>query len=203
MTVFRISARFLAHPPVEDWREQLATRLGARPRRLGLWAELGLYGALECLAANAETALPDSATLVLSSRHGPAQAVQSAMAQAREGLPMPLTFLQTQPSQLLATLSAQLHWRGDARFVTHTDPLAVLELALAGAGATTDHLLLGWVDELGTPSSQWVRLQRVPESTQAWQPASSFIDLLQHASHLRLGRHGVDVSSSAQKNDAT
>jgi hypothetical protein len=193
MTVFRIDARFLAQPPAADWREQLATRLGSRPRRLGLWAELGLYGALECLAAKGETCLPEGTALLLSSRHGPAQAVQSAMAQAREGLPMPLTFLQTQPSQLLAALSAQLHWRGDARFITQPDPLAVLALAMAMA--TEEGLLLGWVDEMEIQSSLWLRLQPVTDSGLAWHPASSFDILLQQASHVRLGRHGVDVSS--------
>jgi len=29
-----------------DWRAQLATRLGQRPRRMGVLAELALYGAL-------------------------------------------------------------------------------------------------------------------------------------------------------------
>lgn len=32
-----------------DWRERLVARLGQRPRRLGTWTELALYGALECL----------------------------------------------------------------------------------------------------------------------------------------------------------
>ena len=38
----------LAHhgaPPPPDWRERLAVRLGKRPRRLGAWAELAVYGA--------------------------------------------------------------------------------------------------------------------------------------------------------------
>ena len=127
MTVYHIRARCVAQPASADWREQLAIRLGSRPRRLGRWAELGLYGALECLAIDGECTLAERAAMVLSSQHGPALAMRSALAQAREDLPLPLTFLQTQPSQLLATLSAQLRWCGDARFITHRNPLAVGE----------------------------------------------------------------------------
>lgn len=203
MRVYRISARCGAQPPAADWREQLVRRLGHRPRRLGLWAELGLYGALQCLDANAEATLPGGAALVLSSRHGPALAVQSAMAQARSGLPMPMTFLQTQPSQLLATLSAQLGWCGDARFITQPDPLALLALALAMADSqAADHadgLLLGWVDELAgerseTPSSLWLRLQPAADPGGAWCQLSD-CSALQQASHVRLGASGVDALS--------
>jgi hypothetical protein len=193
MTVYRIRARCVAQPPAADWREQLASRLGSRPRRLGRWAELGLYGALECLAADAESTLAEHAALVLSSQHGPALAMRSAMAQAREDLPLPLTFLQTQPSQLLATLSAQLRWCGDARFITHPDPLAMLALALAIADSHADGMLLGWVDEVGTESSLWLRLQPVADPGGAWRQASDFGTLLQCASHVRLGVVQLDV----------
>ncbi len=45
-------------PLPADWRDQLAARLGARPRRLGAWTELAMFGALRCLDAAGETALP-------------------------------------------------------------------------------------------------------------------------------------------------
>lgn len=195
MKVYRISARCCAAPPPPDWREQLVQRLGSRPRRLGLWAELGLYGALECLARNGESTLPATAALLLGSRHGPAQAVRTAMAQAQEGLPLPLSFLQTQPSQLLATLSAQLGWCGDARFITQPDPLVLLQLALAMAGPHTQGLLLGWVDALDAPSSVWLRLQPVDDPGLAWQAAPQASVLLHAASHVRLGASGIDVLS--------
>jgi hypothetical protein len=193
MTVYRIRARCVAQPPAADWREQLARRLGSRPRRLGRWGELGLYGALECLAADAESTLAEHAALVVSSQHGPALAMHSAMAQAREDLPLPLTFLQTQPSQLLATLSAQLRWCGDARFITHPDPFAVLTLALLMADGHAGGMLLGWVDELGTESSLWLRLQPVADPGGTWREASEFATLLQCASHVRLGLDQVEV----------
>jgi hypothetical protein len=193
MTVYRIRTRFVAQPAATDWREQLVNRLGGRPRRLGRWAELGLYGALECLAVDGEDALAEHAALVVSSQHGPALAMRSALAQAREGLPLPLTFLQTQPSQLLATLSAHLHWCGDARFVTHPDPLAVLALALAIAGHHTDGLLLGWVNELEAESSLWLRLQPVADPGGVWFNPTDFETLVQRVSHVRLGVSGLAV----------
>jgi hypothetical protein len=191
MTVYRISARFVAQPAPADWREQLVERLGSRPRRLGRWAELGMYGALECLAADAQATLAEHSALVLSSQHGPALAMHSALAQAREGLPMPLSFLQTQPSQLLAALSAQLRWRGDARFITHPDPLAVLALAMAGSHA--DGLLAGWVNELPTESTAWLRLQPVVDPGGAWTEADDFQTLLHRASHLRISPSRLEV----------
>lgn len=193
MTVYRICTRFVAQPAAADWSEQLAKRLGGRPRRLGRWAELGLYGALECLAAGGESALAQHAALVVSSQHGPALAMRSALAQAREGLPLPLTFLQTQPSQLLATLSAQLHWCGDARFMTHPDPLAVLALALTVAGHRADGLLLGWVNELEAESSLWLRLQPVDNPDGVWLKSMDFETLLQRARYVRLEASGLAV----------
>ena len=197
MTVYRIRARSAALPAV-DWREQLAVRLSGRPRRIGRWAELGLHGALECLAAGGESVLAAHAALVLSSRHGPAFAMRDALAQVREGLPLPLTFLQIQPSQLLATLSAQLRWCGDARFISQPDPLAVLELALTMADNNAKGLLLGWVNELGAEggpceSSQWLRLEPVTDPGGVWRALGDFETLMDRASHLRQIPTGVAV----------
>jgi hypothetical protein len=169
---------------------------------MGRWAELGLYGALECMAKDGKSTLTEHAALVLSSRHGPALAMRDASQQAREGLPLPLTFLQAQPSQLLATLSAQLQWCGDARFITHPDPLSVLALALGVADSHTDGLLVGWIDELGAESSLWLRLEPVMSQGAAqfndYQKSydfvsSDFMTLAREASHLRLGASGLQV----------
>jgi hypothetical protein len=202
MTVYRIRARCAA-PPAADWREQLAARLGGRPRRIGRWAELGLYGALQCMDRGGEGALPAHAAVVLSSQHGPAFSMREALGQVREGLPQPLTFLQIQPSQLLATLSAQLHWCGDARFVTQPDPLAVLDLALAMAEGQADGLLLGWVnelDELGSQceSSQWLRLEPVADPGGAWQALRDFEMLQGCVSHVQHSSSGLAVIIAPQ-----
>ena len=193
MKVYRIIGRCAAQPLDVDWREQLANRLGSRPRRLGRWAELGLFGALTCMASGAESTLREHAALVLSSQHGPALALRSALAQARDDLPMPLTFLQAQPSQLLAALSLHLGWCGDARFITHPDPLAVLALALAVADSHADGLLMGWVNELETESSLWMRLQPVTDARGNWREAGDFGVMLQHASFVRLRQSRLEV----------
>jgi hypothetical protein len=197
MKAYRIRARCTALPET-DWREQLTSRLGGRPRRMGRWAELGLHGALECLAKDGENTLAAHAALVVSSQNGPAGAMHDAWAQAREGLPQPLTFLQTQPSQLLAALSAQLRWRGDARFITHPDSLTVLTLALTIADSHADGLLVGWVNELETESSVWLRMEPVKAPfSESHGPGNfvrrDFTTLVQEASHLRLGPSGLEV----------
>lgn len=193
MKVYRISGRCIAQPADADWREQLASRLGSRPRRLGRWAELGLYGALTCMTSCAVDALMEHVALVLSSQHGPALALRSALAQAREDLPLPLTFLQSQPSQLLAALSLHLGWCGDARFITNPDPFAVLALALAVADSHADGLLLGWVNELQTESSHWLRLQPVADVCGNWREIDDFEALLQRASFVRLRQSQLEV----------
>lgn len=55
---WRTVAHFAADPLPVDWRDQLAHRLGRRPRRVGLWTELAMFGARQCLDAAGEAALP-------------------------------------------------------------------------------------------------------------------------------------------------
>lgn len=193
MKVYRISGRYVTQPIDADWREQLANRLGNRPRRLGRWAELGLYGALMCMTSGAEVAQMEHAALVLSSQHGPALALRSALAQAREDLPLPVAFLQAQPSQLLAALSLHLGWCGDARFITNPDPFAVLALALAVADSHADGLLVGWVNELESESSHWLRLEPVTDAGGNWQETDDFGVLLRRASYVRLRQSRLAV----------
>jgi hypothetical protein len=175
-----ISGRCIAAPPPADWREQLAQKLGAKPRRIGTWAELGLYGALCCMADAGETTLPQDAILLLTSRSGTHAATGIALEQMCEGLPMPLTFLQTQPSQLLAMVSAQLNWEGHACFFAGARAQDLLRLAEAQAG--DGGALIGWVDDVGDVSdgedanrgsTNWVRLRRGGPQTQGLVPAFS------------------------------
>ena len=184
MNILRITGRCIADPPPIDWREQLTARLGEKPRRIGIWAELGLYGALQCMADAGETQLPAQAGLMLSSQHGPVTAMWSAFKQAREDLPMPLTFLQIQPSQLLAMLAVQLGWRGDARFITHADTHGLL--CLAAMQNNQDGFLLGWVDEITPSRSVWLRLVSCAEPTEELQELDSFEKALAQARYLRI-----------------
>lgn len=156
MKNFTISGRCLAAPPPADWREQLAQMLGSKPRRIGMWAELGLFGALRCMADAGETTLPQDAQIWLGSRRGTYAATADVLEQLRDDLPMPLAFLQTQPSQLLALLAAQMAWQGHACFMAGAGPQALLRLA--GAQASQGGLLLGWVDEMAGGESNWLRL---------------------------------------------
>jgi hypothetical protein len=161
MKRFSISGRCLAAPPPADWRAQLAQMLGAKPRRLGSWAELGLYGALRCMADADETTLPPGALLLLTSRRGSMAATRNALEQLHDGLLMPLAFLQTQSSQLLATLAAQLSWQGHGCFFACAPAQDLLRLAAVQAGDAG--ALLGWVDEMDETeggATNWLRIQR-------------------------------------------
>jgi hypothetical protein len=159
MKTFSVDGRCVATPPPADWREQLILMLGAKPRRIGTWAELGLYGALRCMADAAETSLPDDALLVLASRRGTYAATNTVLAQMQDDLPMPLAFLQTLSSQLLAHLASQLNWQGNATFIAGSDLNAVLALVAAQAGKRG--VLLGFVDEFNGGATNWLRLRPV------------------------------------------
>ena len=154
--------RTLAHVCVDplpaDWREQLATRIGQRPRRIGPWAELALYGARLCLDAAGEAQLPIGVALRVASLSGPFSATQAIIEQARHGLPKPFSFLQSQPSQMLAALSQQLGWQGDACFTLCRDAQALLQLAQTECSAAG--LLIGWVEE--DARTQWWRMVPAP-----------------------------------------
>lgn len=191
MTVFQVVGRCVADPPPADWLAQLTARLKAKPRRIGVWAELGLYGALECLANAGEVSLPMGASVILSSQHGPVTAYCNAMEQAVDDLPMPVTVLQTQPSQLLATLAANLGWVGDARFIAHNDPDGLLKLA--AAQCNPDGVLLGWVEETGAGRSVWLRLIPCAESAGSLVGVGSIKNYLRTVAYLRVSSTEVSV----------
>lgn len=157
-----MAAHVVAAPPPADWREWLAARLQQRPRRMGSWAELALYGARRCLDAAGETTLPADALLRVGSRMGPLSATRAVIEQCRDGLPMPYAFLQSQPSQMLAAVSQQLAWQGDARFVAGGDrPWLIGQAQLE---ARSGGVLFGWLDEaLGdeAANTEWWRFVRV------------------------------------------
>ncbi|MDR2000102.1 MAG: hypothetical protein LBP94_01020 [Zoogloeaceae bacterium] len=156
MSALTIAGRCSETPPAADWRERLTKMLGEKPRRIGLWAELGLYGALSCMAAAGESTLPDGALLLAGSRSGTQAATRAVLGQMKTDLPMPLTFLQTQPSQLLTQLAACLNWQGNACFLAgaslaELQEWAVLQMGPAGA-------LIGWLDDAEGGSIEWLRI---------------------------------------------
>lgn len=156
---WRTAAHFVADPLPEAWRDDLAKRLGRRPRRVGLWTELAMYGARNCLDAAGEAALPAGARIRVASLRGAWSATHAGLAQRDAGLPMPFTFMQSQPALMLAEVGRCLEWQGDASFMLCRDPQRLLQLAKLGAAS--DGLLFGVVDEArdGTPAcSEWWRL---------------------------------------------
>ena len=155
MRAWRITGRRIGPVP-QDWRARLATRLGERPRRVGAWVELALFGALECLDAAGESALDDTALLSLSTLHGPDVALRKSLDEAREGPPLPIGFLNSQPGQVLPALARALRWHGDGRCLTARAPHTALWLAALRAGP--GGLLIGWVDEDAPGRSDWLRL---------------------------------------------
>jgi len=156
VVAWRIAGRTPLAPLSADWRERLVAHLGQRPRRLGLFTELALYGALETLTAAGERTLPEDTLVRVCSLRGAVSAFHQVLEQSATDLPMPFSFLQSQPSQMLAALSGALKWQGDAGFMLTRDPLALIALAMRQAGQ--HGLLLGWVEEEEPARSQWLRL---------------------------------------------
>jgi 3-oxoacyl-(acyl-carrier-protein) synthase len=152
---WQLAARVGDAPPPTDWRDALARRLGQRPRRIGPWAELAMYGALQCLNAAGVAQLPAGARLRVASLSGPQGATRASVAQFCSGeLPLPFTFMQTQPGTMLAALCQALSWQGDAAFLASRDAQALQRLALRGAGP--QGVLLGWVEQDGDAlRSEW------------------------------------------------
>lgn len=158
-TVWRTVAHFVVHPPPADWRDELARRLGRRPRRVGLWTELAMYGARRCLDMADEAALPQGARLRVASKRGAWGATYTGLEQLDAGLPMPFTFMQSQPALMLAEVGRCLEWQGDASFMLCRDPERLLQLAKLGA--SRDGLLFGIVEEERNeelPRTEWWRL---------------------------------------------
>ena len=147
-------AHVVIDPLPADWRAQLADRLGARPRRLGPWAELAWWGARCCLDAAHEDVLQSGALLRVASLSGPLSATRAVGQQVRVGLPLPVAFMQSQPGQMLAGLSLHLGWTGDASFLACRNRDALLQLVQRESGAAG--VLLGWVDE--DVRTEWLRL---------------------------------------------
>lgn len=161
----------------DDWHPRLVQHLGQRPRRLGLHTELALYGAFEALAMAGERTLPADTVVRVCSLRGPVTAISAVLEQARSDLPMPFSFLQSQPSQMLAALAAALHWQGDASFVLARDPLALITLALHQARQRG--LLLGWVEEDAPGYSRWLRLVPCATAARTFAPVTQLGQLFE------------------------
>jgi 3-oxoacyl-[acyl-carrier-protein] synthase-1 len=179
-------------PP--DWREELAGMLGHKPRRIGIWAEVGLYGALQCMRNAGETHLPQGAILRIGSLVGPMGAIlQTLRGIDEDGMAMPFTFLQSQPGQLPAILAQALQWQGDARVINHRDVMALLAQACREGGE--QGVLIGWLEEADAngPVSHWLRLRPARgESPENFVPAN--LADLASARYLRLRNTSLELA---------
>ncbi len=181
----------------DNWREQLVTRLGYRPRRIGILAELALFGALDCLDAAKEIALPRDVVLRVCSLSGSISAISQVLEQNREGLPMPFSFLQSQTSQILPALAAALNWQGDAGIVLARNPMDLAILACHQAGSAG--MLLGWVEEEKPGRSAWLRLVSCPLPSAAFTSAASFEEMVAPNTHYwRLGQADIEIAPAQQ-----
>ena len=159
---WHLLSSFDAAPPPPEWRERLPQLLGERPRRLGLFAELALYGALECLNRAPRADLSVNLVLRLGSSTGAASATHEITRQrVADGMPMPFSFLQSQPAQTLAAIARYLNWQGDACFQIHDAPLTCLHLACIEAAAMAAPVLCGWADDWPSARTHWLYLQPV------------------------------------------
>ena len=192
-TIWKITGRARAQLP-DDWRTRLAARLGQRPRRIGMLAELALYGALDCLDDAGETILPGDVVLRVCSMCGASDSISQVLEQNRQELPMPFSFLQSQTSQLLPALAAALKWQGDAGIILASDPINLVKLAVAQAGPSG--VLLGWVEE-APGSSIWIRLARCDIVSAKFSESKGFAEMVSPETlYWRLGRVGMEIATA-------
>ena len=176
-----------------DWRDQLATRLGHRPRRIGILAELALFGALDCLDATKEMALPADVMVQVCSLRGSVSAISQVLEQNQEGLAMPFSFLQSQTSQILPALAAALNWQGDASVILARNPMDLALLACQRSGGAG--MLLGWVEETTPPRSIWLRLMPCTAPTACFVLAVSFEEMVAPKTRFwRLAPQGMEIA---------
>lgn len=193
-STWKITGRTSTEPPPEGWRDQLATRLGYRPRRIGVLAELALYGALGCLDNAKESELPKDVLLRVCSSRGPVSAISQVLEQNREDLPLPFSFLQSQASQILPALAGALNWQGDASIVTARNPMNLAKLACQQAGRCG--MLLGWVEERNPTLSYWIRLAPCTSPPASFFAASGFEEMSSmDTQYWRLSRTGMEIAA--------
>ena len=181
--IFRIKASF--NFPIDlSWQEQLADLLGNKPRRLSLWSELGLFGALSCLKRVDQQQLSSSVTIRVFTILSTVVATNKAIEQENEVSLMPFTFLQTQPSQLFNAIGTALGWNGDG-VVTSYDPPRFGEAGLLRS--IEESAMLGWVDEQPELISRWILLEKVNFNMESnWQEISSVFQTSADARWLKL-----------------
>lgn len=181
-------------PIGNDWNLQLVDLLGSKPRRLSRWCELGLFGALSCIRKAGQTHLPNDVAIRVYTEYGTMNATRMAMVQASEHLPMPFTFMQTQPGQLFNALGTALDWHGDG-YTTSSDNRRHSEIALL---RTIKHSsLLAWVDDEPELISRWTWLEEAEADFEPnWQTVGSIFQTSANARWLKIDSASVISQAS-------
>lgn len=176
--------------PVQDgWAADLTALLGAKPRRLSRWSELGLWGALHCLRKLPNPDLSATISIRVYSRNGTINATRQALAQIDEHLPMPVTFMQTLPGQLFNAIGTALDWHGDGFTIAGVNRVQAEASMLRNIRQAA---LLAWVDELPQQVSRWCLLERVaePDVKSDWESVSSIFETADDVQWLQLSADG-------------
>lgn len=182
-TTFRIHASS-HHPAGDDWHAQLVSLLGSKPRRLSRWCEAGLLGALSCVRQAGHASLSDQVAIRIYTEYGTASTTRTALMQAKEHMPMPFTFMQTQPGQLFNALGTALGWHGDG-YTTSCNHRGHSETALVRG--IRQSALLAWVDEEPALISHWIWLEKTAvETGLQWQAIDSIFQVAASARWLKI-----------------
>lgn len=186
--IFKIKA-YVNAPIEKDWSAQLVKLLGSKPRRLSRWCELGLYGALSCIKQSGKTGLPSDVAIRVYSEYGTLNATRAAIEQADEHLPMPFTFMQTQPCQIFNALGTALGWHGDGCAVSS---VTRLQSEIALLQSIKQSALLAWVDDVPKPISRWIWLEEAQPSDELnWEVADSVFQASAKTRWLKIGHDNV------------
>lgn len=182
--VFKVVAAQLGQVS-EDWRKELIDLLGSKPRRLSPWCELGLWGALSCIAKTGQRSLSDAVAIRLYCELGTIATTRKALEQMQEGLPMPFTFIQTQPGQLFNALGITLGWHGDGLTTSYNEPRRGEASLLQGSHQA---ILLAWVEEQPLARSHWLYLEKAQQLAGArdWRPVASLFQIDANATWLKI-----------------
>jgi hypothetical protein len=177
------------NPIEENWSTQLVSLLGSKPRRLSRWCELGLFGGLSCISKTGQLHLPNDVPVRVYSEYATIHATHMALEQASEHLPMPFTFMQTQPSQLLNALGTALGWHGDGSTLAG---IARQQTEIALLQSIRQSALLAWVDEEPELISRWIWLEEIESNIgQNWQVAESIFQTSSNARWVKIDSDNV------------
>lgn len=129
----------------EQWRERLMQMLGSKPRRISLFAETVMYGALDCIGQAPDWQAQSLSTVRIATLKGPCYATLKILKESEHELPMPFAFLQSQLSQGMVALLKRLDWQGDASMMITEHDTDFIKMTLIAAG--NGDVLLGRTEE--------------------------------------------------------